>query len=111
MSDKIVIIRGIKFLNPTEYQLMDLRNENIDGKIYDQELQKTNIQQIFTEKILRKKNDMFFVKFRGYNENFNLWIPNSAIQVSDKEKYIDIDPSFFHNNYKDNIIPRLKFEI
>ena len=54
---------------------------------------------MFIEKILRKKNDRSFVKVRGYNDNFNLWIPNSSIFVSDDGKYIDIDPDCFHNNY------------
>ena len=90
---------------------MDLRNEDIEGKFYDQELQKTNIHKLFIEKILRKKNDRSFVKFRGYSDNFNLWIPNSSILVSDDGKYIDIDPDYFYNNYENEVGSRLKFEI
>ena len=91
-TDEIFVTRSIKFLDPTEYLLRDLRDENIEGKFYDQELQKTDIHQMIIEKIIRKKNDRSVVKFRVYSNNFNLWIPNSSINTDETGKYIDDDP-------------------
>ena len=37
-------------------------------------LQKTNQQEFRIEKIIEKKGDKLFVKWKGYDSSFNSWI-------------------------------------
>ena len=45
-TDEIFIIRSVHYTDPTEYELKDLRNEDVNGKFYDYELQKTKDLQV-----------------------------------------------------------------
>ena len=61
------------------------RGEEIQGTFYEPELQKTKQEIHRIEKVLRRRtrkdgvNDVY-VKWKGYNEKFNQWIPESDIQ-------------------------------
>ena len=49
--------------------------KKIIGTFYEKELQKTNNQQEFrNEKVMRKKVDKLYVKWKGYHSLFNSWI-------------------------------------
>ena len=37
-------------------------------------MQKINQQQFRIEKVLKRKDDKFYVKWKGYNSRFNSWI-------------------------------------
>ena len=55
----------------------DLANEPIEGSFYEQELLKTD-QEIFRiEKVLKRdyKNKRALVKWRGYDKQFNSYVP------------------------------------
>ena len=41
---------------------------------YKKELQKTNQKEFRIEKVLRKKGDKLYVKWKGYNNSFKSWI-------------------------------------
>ena len=41
---------------------------------YEKELQKTNQQELRIEKIIKKKGDNLYVKWKGYDDLFNSWI-------------------------------------
>ena len=53
-----------------------MNNEIIDGIFYQQELQKTkNTSQVYIiEKIIRKNKNKYFVKWRGYSNEFNSYV-------------------------------------
>ena len=38
------------------------------------ELQKTNQKEFRKEKVLKKKGDKLYVKWKGYDNSFNSWI-------------------------------------
>ena len=38
------------------------------------ELQKTNQQQFRIEKVIKRKGDKLYVKWKGYDSSFNSWI-------------------------------------
>ena len=71
--------------NPSVYKLTDYDGEELEGTFYEKELQKIvktdNMYEI--EKILRKrgkgKNEKYLVKWLGYPEKFNSWVPVSEI--------------------------------
>ena len=49
----------------------DLNGEEIVGKFYEKELQKTNQKEFRTEKVLKRKGDKLYVKWKGYDNSFN----------------------------------------
>ena len=57
----------IQFLN-------DLNGEKITGSFYEKELQKTNQKEFRIEKVLKRKGDKLYVKWKEYNNSFNSWI-------------------------------------
>ena len=52
----------------------DLSDEGIIRKFYEKELQKTNQEKLKLEKIIKKKRNKLFVKWKGYDNSFNSWI-------------------------------------
>ena len=43
------------------------------------ELQKTNQRGFRIEKVIKKKGDKLYVKWKGYNNSFNSWIDKKDI--------------------------------
>ena len=48
--------------------------EPITGSFYEKELQKTSQEKFRMEKVLKRKGDKLYVKWKGYNNSFNSWI-------------------------------------
>ena len=67
------------------YKVKTLLVEEIEGSFYEQELQKSRQEVYRVEKVIRKKKidgvDHALVKWSGFNEKHNKWIP-----VKDLEK-------------------------
>ena len=63
------------------YKIKDLNGEIIKGIFYEKELQKTkNTSEVYAiEKIIRKNKNKYFVKWRGYSNDFNSWINENDI--------------------------------
>ena len=59
--------------------ITDLNNEEIIGTFYEQELQGTRQNEFRTEKVIKKKGDKLYVKWKGYNSSFNSWIDKKDI--------------------------------
>ena len=64
---------------PWTYVLNDLNGEEIIGTFYENKLQKTNQKEFRIEKVLKKKGDKLYVKWRGYNNSFSSWIDKKDI--------------------------------
>ena len=43
------------------------------------EVQKTNQKEFTTEKIIKRKGDKFYVKWKGYDNSFSTWINKKDI--------------------------------
>ena len=56
------------------YVVSDLNGEEIIGSFYEKELQKTSQEKIRIEKVLKRKDDKLYVKWKGYDNCFNGWI-------------------------------------
>ena len=56
------------------YVINDLNGEEMIGSFYEKELQKTNKQKFRIEKVIKRKDDKLYVKWKGYNNSFNSWI-------------------------------------
>jgi len=78
-TKELFIITEVQNTIPPTYKIQDLNGENIEGTFYEQELQKSK-QEIFRiEKIIKtrtkKGKKEILVKWEGYNDSFNSWIP------------------------------------
>ena len=78
-SEEIFIIKKIKNTVPWTYVLNDLNGEKIIGTFYENELQKTKQNKFRIEKVIEKKGDKLYVKWKGYNNSFNSWIDKKDI--------------------------------
>ena len=68
------MIKKIKNTVPWTYVIDDLNGEEITGTFYEKELQKIDQQEFRIEKGIKKKEDKFYVKWKGYDNSFNSWI-------------------------------------
>ena len=73
-SEEAFVINKIKNTIPWTYVINDLNGEEIIGTFYEKELQKTNQQEFRIEKVIKRKRDKLYVKWKGYNSSFNSWI-------------------------------------
>ena len=79
-TQEIFVIYDIKYSNVPYYYLKDLNNEKLDGAFYEQELQKTRQNDLYTiEKILKTNKDKIYVKWKGYDNSFNSWINKNTV--------------------------------
>ena len=74
-TEEVFIIDEIRFTNPITYKIKDLNGEAIKGTFYREELQKTDQEVYRIEKIIRKSKDKALVKWKGYPDEFNSWVP------------------------------------
>ena len=80
-TEEIFVINDILNTKPVTYRLVDLQGEAVTGSFYEQELQKTT-QEIFRiEKVIRRDNKRkrALVKWSGYPDQFNSWVPMSEL--------------------------------
>ena len=73
-SEEIFVIKKIKNTVPWTYVINDLNGEEIIGTFYQNELQGTKQNEFRIEKIIKKKGDKLYVKWKSYNNSFNSWI-------------------------------------
>ena len=70
-SEEIFIVEKIKNTVPWTYAICDLNGEKIMGSFYEKELQKTNQKEFRIEKVIKRKGNKLYAKWRGYNNSFN----------------------------------------
>ena len=73
-SEEVFIITKIKDTVLWTYTISDLNVEPITESFYEKELQKTNQKEFRIEKVLKRKGDKLYVKWKGYDNRFNSWI-------------------------------------
>ena len=71
---KVFVVSKIKDTVTWTYVISDLNSESITGTFYEKELQKTNQKEFRIEKVLKRKGDKLYVKWKGYDNSFNSWI-------------------------------------
>ena len=66
---------------PWKYVINDLNGEEIVGTFYKKERQKTNQKESKIAKVIKKKSDKLYVKWKGYDNSFNSWIDKKDIVI------------------------------
>ena len=51
----------------------------ISKTFYEKELQRTNQEEFIIEKVIKKKRDKLYVKWKGYDNSFNSWIDKKVL--------------------------------
>ena len=76
---KYLLLKKIKNTVPWTYVLNDLNGEEIIGTFYENELQDASQKEFRIEKVLKKKGDKLYVKWKDYDNSFNSWIDKKDI--------------------------------
>ena len=71
--EEVFVISKIKNTVPWTYVINDLNGEEIIGTFYEKELQKTNQKEFRIKKVIKRKNDKLYVKWKGYDSSFSSW--------------------------------------
>ena len=70
-SEEVFIIKKVKNTIPWTYLINDLNGEEIIGTFYEKEFR--------IEKVIRRKGDKLYVKWKGYDNSFNSWIDKASL--------------------------------
>ena len=57
-----------------------MSGEEITGSFYEKELQKTSRKKSRIEKVLKRKVDKLYVKWKEYNNCFNSWVGKKDLE-------------------------------
>ena len=69
---KYLLLKKLKIL--FHGLILFINGEEIIGTFYEKELQKTSQEEFRIEKVIKRKGDKMYVKWKGYDNSFNSWI-------------------------------------
>ena len=70
-SEDVFLIKKVKNTVPWTYTISDLKGEEIVKTFYEKEFQITNQKGFRVEKVIKRKGNKLYVKWKGYNISFN----------------------------------------
>ena len=75
-TEEVFTVDKIQYTNPITYKVKDLRNEEIKGSFYEENLLKAKQEVFRIDKIIRRdqKKKQALVKWKGYGDDFNSWV-------------------------------------
>jgi len=80
-TEEVFVIYEVRPTIPVTYRIKDYQDELVTGSFYEKELQKAKQEVYRIEKVIRKRTKNgkkeIYVKWRGYPDNFNEWIPET----------------------------------
>ena len=82
-SEEVFVIKKVKNTVPWTYVISDFKCKEIVGTFYEKELQKTNQKVFRVEKVIKRKGDKLYVKWKGYDSSFNSWIDKKRHSISE----------------------------
>ena len=71
--EEVFAISKIKNAVRCTFVVSDLNGEEITGSFYEKELEKTSQEEFRIEKVLKRKGDELYVKWKRYDNGFNSW--------------------------------------
>ena len=83
-TEELFTINKVNSTTPVTYTIEDTKGKEIQGTFYEPELQRTKQEIYRIQKVLKKRtkngSKEVYVKWRGYSDDFNSWIPISDLQ-------------------------------
>ena len=76
---KFLWLKKVEYTMSWTCVVSDLNSEEILGSFYENELQKTIQKEFRIEKVIKKKGDKLYVKWKSYNNSFTSWIDKWGI--------------------------------
>ena len=73
-SEETIVTKKVKKKVPSTYITDDLNWKGLVGRFYKNKLQKTTQKVFRNEKVIKRKSDKLYVKWKGYNNSSNSWI-------------------------------------
>ena len=73
-SEEVFLVDKVKNTVPWTYVVSDLNGENIIGSFYEKELQKASQVKLRIEKVLKRKGDKMYGKWKEYDNSFNTFL-------------------------------------
>ena len=80
--EEVFVIKEIENTVPWAYVINDLKGKEINEIFYEKELQKATIGQekpFRMEKVMKRKGNKLYVKWKGYDNSFNCWIDKNYL--------------------------------
>ena len=71
--EEAFVVSKIKNTVPWTCVVSDLNGEEITGNFYEKELQRASQEKLRIEKVLKRKGDKLYAKWKGYDSRFNSW--------------------------------------
>ena len=78
-SEEVCVIKKVKNTVPWTYVINDLNGEEIIGTFDEKVMQKTSQEEFRIEKVIKRKGDKIYVKWKGYDNSFNSWIDKASL--------------------------------
>ena len=72
-SEKAFTNQKVKSTVPWTHVISNLNREKIDGTFYKKELQKTNQKVFWVEKVIKRKDNKLYVKWKDNGTFFSSW--------------------------------------
>ena len=82
-SEELFVIKKNKNTVLWIYVIIGLNGEELIGTFYEKELQKTKQQESGIEKVIKKKENKLYVKWKGYDHSFNCWIDKKRLNINE----------------------------
>ena len=78
-SGEVLVVSKIKDEVSWKFVISDLNGGQIAGSFHEKELKKTSQEKFRIEKVLKRKGDKLYVKWKGHNNSFNSWIDEKDV--------------------------------
>ena len=84
-TSELFTVNAVLRTTPTTYTIKDDHDEVLNGTFYEQELQKVgekdqyDIEAVLDQRLDKKGQREYLVKWVGYDASFNQWIPQRAL--------------------------------
>ena len=78
-SEEVFVVSKIKNTVLWTYLISDLNGEEITGIFQEKEVQKSSQEKFRIEKVLKRKGDELYVKWKGYDNSFNSFVDKKGL--------------------------------